>query len=169
MQNEDSTEITQALIDQVLLRLFSECIPRIKKCLNSLTLEQIWWRPNEQSNSIGNLILHLNGNVRQWIISGVGLDTDLRQRATEFSNREKIELVELIEMLILLEKDVRNVLINFDFSQILKTRIVQIYNETPLSIFVHVTEHFSYHTGQIAYIAKMIKGQPLAFYDESKL
>ena len=62
-------------------------LPRILSCLEQLTPEQIWWRPNEASNSVGNLVLHLAGNVRQWIISGLGGATDQRQRDLEFSER----------------------------------------------------------------------------------
>ena len=62
-------------------------LPRIISCLERLSPEQIWWRPNEASNSVGNLVLHLTGNVRQWIISGLGGAADIRQRDLEFSER----------------------------------------------------------------------------------
>ena len=79
-------QITEELIKEVRRRLIEESAPRIEKCLNRLTDDQIWWRPNSESNSIGNLVLHLSGNVRQWIIAGVGGQPDTRTRNEEFKS-----------------------------------------------------------------------------------
>ena len=80
----NAEEITRALKKEVRRRLFEECLPRIEICLNKLSEEQVWWRPNKESNSIGNLILHLEGNVRQWILTGIGGEADNRKRDSEF-------------------------------------------------------------------------------------
>lgn len=156
--------ITTALVEEVNLRLFEECVPRIKNCLDRLTEDQIWWRPNESSNSIGNLVLHLCGNVRQWIISGVGEQADVRRRSEEFSEQGPVPKDDLIELLDKLEPEVRGVLAELRAEDLLKVKPVQVYEHTVLSMLVHVTEHFSYHTGQIAWITKMLTSEDLGFY-----
>lgn len=163
MANSDA--LRDALVREVLFRLYDECLPRIIKCLNQLDDARIWWRPNENSNSIGNLVLHLCGNVRQWICSGLGSFTDNRHRQTEFDERGPISKEELIEQLSAAMAMARPVITNIPVEELLHRRPVQTFEETGLTILVHVTEHFSYHTGQIAYITKMLTDRPLGFYD----
>jgi len=158
-------EFRNALITEVLLRLYDESLPRILKCLDQLDETQIWWRPNESSNSIGNLVLHLFGNVRQWIYTGLGAHDDHRERQTEFDERGPISKEDLISKLSETMALVRPVISNLATEELLRKRPVQTFEETGLTILVHVTEHFSYHTGQIAYITKMLNNKPLAFYE----
>ena len=158
-------QLRKALVDEVLHRLYDESLPRILRCLDRLTNEQIWWRPNESSNSIGNLVLHLCGNVNQWIYSGLGGFPDDRIRQAEFDTREFIDREDLkITLESTLEK-ARSVIESVTVNEILRIRPVQTFEEKGLSIMIHVTEHFSYHTGQIAYITKMLSDKPLGFYD----
>ncbi|MEZ4994898.1 MAG: DUF1572 family protein [Saprospiraceae bacterium] len=93
-----ASAITTALVEEVNFRLFDECVPRIQNCLDRLTEDQVWWRPNSASNSIGNLVLHLCGNVRQWIVSGVGEQTDVRRRSEEFSEEGPLPKDKLIAL-----------------------------------------------------------------------
>ncbi len=158
-------QLRNALLDEVLHRLYDESLPRILKCLDLLTNEQIWWRPNESSNSVGNLVLHLCGNVNQWIYSGLGGFPDERVRQEEFDSREFIAREELKIALESTLENVRNVIEGVSVDEILRIRPVQTFEESGLSILIHVTEHFSYHTGQIAYITKMLVDKPLGFYD----
>ena len=158
-------QLRNALLDEVLHRLYDESLPRILKCLDLLTNEQIWWRPNESSNSVGNLVLHLCGNVNQWIYSGLGGFPDERVRQEEFDSREFIAREELKIALESTLETVRNVIEGVSVDEILRIRPVQTFEESGLSILIHVTEHFSYHTGQIAYITKMLVDKPLGFYD----
>lgn len=160
-----SKEITQALVTEILLRLHEESLPRIVKCLDPLDNQQIWWRPNEASNSIGNLVLHLCGNVSQWIYSGLGGFPDNRARQAEFDERRVIDKAELTRLLTDTMDRIKPVIANLAEEQLLRKRPVQTFEETGLSILIHVTEHFSYHTGQIAYITKMLLAQPLGFYE----
>ncbi len=163
-------QFTRALIEETKRRLFDEGITRIIICLNKLTLEQIWWRPNEHSNSIGNLTLHLCGNVRQWILSGIGAQEDIRTRDQEFDQRAAIDKEILINDLHKLEQEVRMVLDQIQPSELLKKRLVQnIYEESALSILIHVVEHFSYHVGQISWITKMQLDIDLGYYEGQDL
>jgi len=165
METTWSDNLKQALIDEVLHRLYAESLPRILKCIDELSTDQIWWRPNESSNSIGNLVLHLCGNVSQWIYSGLGGFADQRTRQAEFDARGNIGKAELSALLVATMEKIKPVITNLPGDQLLLKRPVQTFEETGLSILVHVTEHFSYHTGQIAYITKMLSDKSLGFYD----
>lgn len=165
METTWSDNLKQALIDEVLHRLYDESLPRILKCIDELSTDQIWWRPNESSNSIGNLVLHLCGNVSQWIYSGLGGYTDQRTRQAEFDARGNIGKAELSALLVATMEKIRPFISDLPHEQLLLKRPVQTFEETGLSILVHVTEHFSYHTGQIAYITKMLSDKSLGFYD----
>jgi len=158
-------KLKEALIKEVQVRLYDESLPRILKCIDQLENEQIWWRPNESSNSIGNLVLHLCGNVTQWIYSGLGGFPDHRTRQNEFDERRILDKAELRELLVLTLDKIRPVIIHLKEEELLQPRPVQTFMETGLTILIHVTEHFSYHTGQIAYITKLLSGKPLGFYD----
>lgn len=138
--------------------------PRIAKCLDELTDNEIWYRPNESSNSIGNLILHLCGNITQYIISSIGGEADNRERDKEFSATGGIRKEEL---LIKLEDTVNKaiaVIHNCSEEDLLKVRSVQGFTYTGIGNIIHVTEHYSYHTGQIALLTKLIKNKDLGFY-----
>jgi uncharacterized damage-inducible protein DinB len=158
-------QMRDTIVDEVILRLYDESLPRILKCLELLNNDQIWWRPNESSNSIGNLVLHLCGNVTQWIYSGIGGYPDSRKRQSEFDARSGIDKEELSALLVQTMEKVRPVINHVTSDELLLKRPVQTFEETGLSILIHVTEHFSYHTGQIAYITKMLTGSPLGFYE----
>ncbi len=166
---ELADQITSELIKEVRRRLNEESMSRIEKCLNRLTDEQIWWRPNDESNSIGNLILHLSGNVRQWIISGIGGQIDTRQRNTEFEARGKMSKDDRWGVLAATMTEIESVLDGITASQLVVQQPVQVYTESVLSILIHVTEHFSYHTGQIAWITKMLTDRQLGFYEGIEL
>src|ERR1700730_12269275 len=80
-------------------KLLDQYWPRLRSCVEGLSDEQVWWRPNDASNSIGNLILHLNGNVRQWLVSSFKRSDDLRDRPAEFRDRRWIPTSTLLEKL----------------------------------------------------------------------
>ncbi len=169
MDNSAAAALKEAIISDILRRMFDESLPRIKSCLEKLSTEQVWWRPNENSNSIGNLVLHLNGNIRQWILSGIAGEPDLRKRPSEFSARQPMDTKTLISLLEKLHQDTYPVIRHIRLTNLLEKRSVQIYEETGVSILIHVTEHLSYHTGQIAYITKMLLDSQVHFYDDSIL
>jgi uncharacterized damage-inducible protein DinB len=158
-------EISRAFIQSARHFLGNDYLPKIERCLDRLTDEQVWWRPNEESNSIGNLLLHLSGNVRQWIVSGLGRELDQRQRDQEFAQREEISRAELLERLRETLSEVDRVLSQLDLSQMLERRKIQGMEVTTLEAIFHVTEHFSMHTGQIILITKLLTATDLHFYD----
>jgi uncharacterized damage-inducible protein DinB len=157
--------ISAAFIDQARALLLEEYLLKIEQCLEHLTDEQIWWRPNEQSNSIGNLLLHLAGNARQWIVSGVGGQLDKRERDWEFAQRSGMTRHDLRKRLRDTMVEVDNVLATLDQSILLERRKIQSSDPTVLEAIFHVTEHFSMHTGQIILLTKLLTAKDMKFYD----
>ena len=160
----NSQELGQALVKECHKRLFDESLPRIRKCLARLSEEEVWQRPNENTVSVGNLVLHLCGNVRQWIISGLGGAEDRRDRPLEFSEVGPISTTELLERLEGTMKEAGKILDGLEMETLLEERRVQGFDETGLSILIQVVEHFSYHTGQITYYVKSCKNIDLEYY-----
>ena len=153
---------------QSAMRL-QENIPRIEKCFAELKHQEIWFSPNKQSNSIGHLILHLCGNITQYIHSSLGGDKDQRQRDLEFSSKEHIPLQALLEKITEVVNEAELIILNCTKECLLKERKVQAFNLSGIGIIIHVVEHFSYHTGQIAYYTKELKNKDLGFYEGIKL
>jgi uncharacterized damage-inducible protein DinB len=157
-------ELAAALIQESRRRLFDESLPRIRNCLARLTVDEIWARPNEQTVSAGNLVLHLSGNVRQYVIATLGGVADVRERQAEFDAAGPMATPELLDRLEKTMAEASGVIDRLDPAALLKTYRVQGFVESGLSILVHVVEHFSYHTGQIVYIVKSRKNIDLGFY-----
>ena len=159
------SDIGQTFIARSRYHLSEDFLPKIERCLSLLTDEQIWWRPNSESNSIGNLILHLSGNARQWIVCGVGGAADARDRDAEFARREVIPGAELRSILKQTLREVDATLAQFDPSKLLERRTIQGLDVSVLEAILHVVEHFSMHVGQIVYITKHLTAHDLHFYD----
>lgn len=148
-------------------KLFGQYWPRMRSCVESLTDEQIWWRPNAASNSVGNLLLHLNGNVRQWIIASFNRQDDARNRPAEFNAPERVPGAALIQQLDETLQEGEKVLSRLTEADLLAHYEIQgYYNGTGLAAIYQVVEHFGLHYGQIVYITKMLRGEDLGFYRE---
>lgn len=143
--------------------LHRQHLPRIIQCLETLTQDQIWWRPHRTSNSIGNLVLHLAGNVRQWIISGLGNQPDRRNRNGEFEELGPIPRHKLVRHLETTVTEACHVLMETSPHDLKREFQIQGFRVTGLSAMAHVTEHFAYHTGQIIYATKLLTGADLGF------
>jgi uncharacterized damage-inducible protein DinB len=163
----DVNETAQAFIAKARSLLSGEYLPKIERCLEELSEEAVWWRANPESNSIGNLLLHLAGNVRQWIVSGIGGAPDARVRQQEFDAQSGIARAELLARLRQTLLEVDDVLAAFDPSRVLEERRIQGYDVSVLEALFHVVEHFAMHTGQIILLTKMLKGADLKFYEFS--
>jgi len=147
-------------------KLLDQYWPRMRTCVASLTDEQVWWRPNDASNSIGNLLLHLNGNVRQWLVASFKRQPDARDRPSEFGERRHILPSILIEQLDTTLQEAAAVLSRLTEEELLATYEIQGYTTTGLAAVYQVVEHFGLHYGQIVYITKMLRGEDLGFYKE---
>ena len=158
-------EIGQSFIASARAYFTDDYLQKIERSLELLTEEQIWWRANPQSNSIGNLLLHLSGNVRQWIVCGLGGASDERDRDSEFAERNLIPRDELLARLKQTLNEADDALAKFDADKLLERHLIQGCDVTALAAIFHVVEHFSMHVGQIVYITKQLTAHDLHFYD----
>ena len=165
--NLSAIEISNAFVAQARALLSHNFLPKIERCVEQLTDEKVWWRANQESNSIGNLLLHLSGNARQWIVCGLGGAPDERERQQEFDRRDLMPRNEILARLKQTIAEVDEVLARFELAQLLAPRRIQGSVVTALEAIFHVVEHFSMHTGQIILITKMLQQQDLNFYDFS--
>jgi hypothetical protein len=147
-------------------KLIGSYWPRLRECFESLTDEQVWWRPNDASNSAGNLLLHLNGNVRQWLVASfTGVD-DERDRPAEFGQRDIIPARVLLSRMADTMTDADAVLQSVTEAQLLATYDIQGYTVTGLEAVYQVVEHFAMHYGQVLYITKLLRAENLGYYRE---
>ena len=144
--------------------LTEDYFPRIASTVGGLAPEDLWWRPNPASNAIGNLLLHLAGNARQWIVSGVGGRLDIRNRQAEFDARIGDPAPALLTHLNEVLLDVDDTLEEFPPDRLGERRTIQGQDVTVFEAIYHVVEHFAMHTGQIQYIAKLRTGRDLGHY-----
>lgn len=138
-------------------------LQRILHCLQVLGEKQIWWRPNKASNAAGNIVLHLCGNIRQWIISGLGGEPDVRERSKEFSERGPISRRMLAAQLKAAVREACEVIDGLPAEALLQGFRIQGYQVSGLGAVIHVYEHFAYHAGQIIYLTKLRCGKDLRF------
>ena len=156
----------RAFLDQAIALLKHDFFPKIRAAVSMLTPEQVWWRPNPSSNSIGNLLLHLSGNVRQWILSGLGNIPDLRERNYEFRARDDADPRELLDRLEKTVEEASQLLGTLTAADLQTLHRIQIYDVSGMQAIFHVVEHFSCHTGQILYITKLLTDKDLGFYSQ---
>ncbi len=154
---------------EIRLRMIEESIPRITQCLQVLNEDEIWSRSNTNTNPMGNLVLHLCGNVRQYLISSIGGQPDNRDRDSEFSLASRVSKETLIAELSKLQTEIEHVVSKISTQELLHTRSVQGFQMNGIQIIIHVIEHFSYHTGQIAFFTKQLKDVDLKFYGDLDL
>ena len=159
--------IAEAFIAKARSLLSADYLPKIERCLEHLSEDDIWWRANSSSNSIGNLLLHLAGNARQWIVSGVGGESDRRERDLEFAEPSRPAGHELLARLAATLGEVDRTLATVGGAQLRERRRIQGHEVTVLDAIFHVVEHFSMRTGQIILLTKMRTGSDLKFYDFS--
>lgn len=157
------TDLAGLLLTEARRVLVEVYPPRIARCLKLLSEEEIWWRPNHASNSVGNLILHLQGNVRQWIISGLSGQMDIRDREREFSETGPMPRRTLLGGLRKVTTEVDLALASLRDADLMRKVSIQGFNATGLGAVCHVAEHFALHAGQIIYITKLKCGKDLRF------
>ena len=160
-------DFAQHFINRSRSLLLRDYLPRIEQCIEQLNDEELWWRGNPQSNSVGNLLLHLEGNARQWIVSGLGGEADARGRDLEFEiGTAQPSGEELLRLLHETLVEVDSVLSRLAPSRLSEVRRIQGRDDvTTLEAVYHVVEHFSMHTGQIILLTKLLTSRDLTFYE----
>ena len=156
--DEVSVAVGQASSDEL-----DGAMRNINHCLSQLTDEQIWWRPAESMNSIANLMLHLCGNLRQWIVSGVGDTEDVRNRPQEFSERGPLSKEELLRRIEAVVSEANSVLARVTPSELLRTRRIQSFDVTGMQAIFESTAHFRGHTQEIVHMTRCKLGDDYEF------
>jgi len=154
----DSSSIANAFIESSRRNLSNSYLTRIRRCLELLNDEDIWWRAHETDNSVGNIVLHLCGSVRQQIVSAIGGAESVRDRPKEFAERGPIPKSDLLKLLEGTLQEVDRVLASFDKPLLMTERTTQRGPVTCFEIIFGALRHFAEHTGQIVYITKLRKG-----------
>ena len=142
----------------------TQLMGRIDSCVQKLTPEQIWMRAEANQNAVGNLLLHLNGNVRQWILHGVGGQADLRDRDAEFAAKDGAGAKELLARLQSTVAETAGLLRTLPAGRLMERVGTQGYDCTVLAAIYHVVEHFAGHAFQIMFATKLLTGGDLGFY-----
>lgn len=162
-----TTDIGQQFIDRSRSFLDDEYRTKIRRAVEALPQEVIWWRPHEHSNAVGNLLLHLAGNARQWIVAGVGQTTDIRDRASEFSASEGMDATELLAQLDVVLDDAVAVLARLRPADLATRLHVQTRDVSVMDAIYQVVQHFALHLGQIILIAKERAPGAVRFYEDA--
>jgi len=163
-----TTDLASAFLERSRYYLGLEYPGKIRLALTAMPADRLWHRANDSSNSAGNLVLHLAGNVRQWIVSGVGGAPDVRHRDAEFAARDGAGLEELLATLEAACAEAVAVFDRLDAAALAETRLIQSRRTTVFSAIYHVVEHFSGHTGQLIMMAKAAAPPgAVRFYDDT--
>ncbi|GAB4159141.1 MAG: hypothetical protein Tsb009_36410 [Planctomycetaceae bacterium] len=158
------TELARELLEYSATRL-EDSLRQIENCLGRLTTEQIWHRPNQVSNAIGNLVIHLNGNVKQWILASLGNEPFERDRPAEFAQRDPLPTESILQELEQTIQKACAVIRGLSTDDLTSHVVIQGYDVSGVAAVIHVVEHFSLHTGQIVYATKLLTGADLSLYD----
>jgi len=162
--SEIQEKLIQEFIENSLYRL-DESTRMVEISFGQLKEADIWKKPNQSSNSIGNLILHLCGNITQYAISSLGDSEDTRNRDMEFSTSSGHSKEQLLQMLLEVVEQTKRTIHSSSAEQLVKKREVQGFFLSGIGIIIHVVEHYSYHTGQIAFWTKLLKDKDLGFHE----
>ena len=160
-------DIARAFLDRSRHYLVREYPTKIQHCLDVLPPNALWRRDDASENSVGNLLLHLSGNVRQWIVSGVGGAPDARRRSSEFEARDGGAALELMADLRGTLQEASAVLSSLDAASLVEARRIQGRDVIVLDAVYHVVEHFSMHTGQIILLTKRYAPGRVQFYEDA--
>ncbi|GJM23408.1 MAG: hypothetical protein DHS20C15_33230 [Planctomycetota bacterium] len=146
-------------------------LPRIERALAILPEKDLWRRPHRDVISVGMILQHLDGNVRQWILSGLGGESDARARATEFEKHERATAAELLANLRSTVEQSAALIAGLSKHELKRSHRIQDFEVTGLDAIYHVVEHFSWHTGQLVWLAKACAGRDhgLSFYDTAAI
>jgi hypothetical protein len=155
MQTE--SDFNQVILDALKSRITKILPNQILTCVEELNQEQLWWRPNEESNSVGNLVLHLSGSMRHYVSKTVGGMDYERNRPAEFNEREPLPKAQVIAIFKDTISQVSQILESFDTSRFLEPTPEPAYNPSIFNLLYNVSIHIATHTGQIVFVTKMLK------------
>jgi uncharacterized damage-inducible protein DinB len=160
-------DLASRFVERSQYYLGTEYPAKIRAALRSIPADRLWWRPYPTANSAGNLVLHLAGNLRQWVISGIGGAPDVRARDAEFAATDGWNHDTLLALLESTCREAVQVIGTLDAESLAASRTIQGRDTSVLSALYHVVEHFSGHTGQLIFLAKQLTPAAVQFYDDT--
>jgi hypothetical protein len=155
MQTEN--DFKQVVLQALQSRITNILPTQILSCVEELSEEQLWWRPNEESNSIGNLVLHLSGSLRHYVSKTVGSIDYERNRPAEFNERQALPKEQVVAIFKETIAQIKQIFESFDTKRFLDSTSEQAYNPTIFNLLYNVSIHIATHTGQIVFVTKMLK------------
>jgi len=144
--------------------ILDEGMRKTEHCVAQLDDDSLWWRPTPKQNSVANLMLHLAGNIRQWIVSGVGGASDVRDRPREFSERSGRPKGDVLETLRSAVREADAALARLSAEQLVQPRRIQGFEVNVLSAIFDTVAHFRGHTQEIIHITRAAVGDRYAFH-----
>lgn len=160
-----TTEFSTLFVHAVVAK-FQQDLAQIVRCANLLSTDELWSRPNEHCNSVANLILHLTGNVTQWVIAGLHGERFDRDRPAEFAAREHRPAAQIVPPLEFAVGRAIQIIGALHAEHLVARYSIQGYDVSGVDVVYHVGEHFSFHTGQVVHITKAIRNIDLSLYDQ---
>jgi hypothetical protein len=136
---------------------------RIVHAVTQLDESDIWWRPHDSMNAVGNIILHLCGNLGQWVIAGVGGRDYVRDRPAEFAQRGGIAKDQLLARLRDAVSEADDVISKVDPGTLLSPRRIQSFDVAVVAAIFHAVSHFEGHAQEVIYIARLRRGEAYRF------
>jgi uncharacterized damage-inducible protein DinB len=150
------------------LEKLAQMSKQIRECVQGLSEEQIWQRSGDNANSIGNLLLHVSGNIRQWIGHGVGGLTDVRERDKEFAARGGRSTAEVLALFETTLAEAMQILQQMPLPRLTERTKPQNRDVAILEAIYQVVGHLMLHTGQIIFATKQITGKDLGFFSRDR-
>jgi uncharacterized damage-inducible protein DinB len=147
-------------------RKLEDHLAQISRCVGMLSIEQLWYRPNARSNSVGNLLLHLTGNIRQWILGGIAGEAIERDRQAEFDHRTPLPADHALGPLQSTIAEACRAILKMTEVELSNPYRIQDYEVAGVAAVMHVVEHLAFHTGQIVTTTKWLLDCDLSLYDE---
>lgn len=159
--------VAEIFIDRSRYWLTKEYPIKLRHCVEALPRQAVWARPDDGCNSIGNLLVHLKGNVTEWILGGVGGRQYKRDRSSEFAQQQGGDARALLDELESVLREADSVLSGLTDADLDRPLVIQNRETTVLSAVYHVVEHFAMHSGQIIYLTKMYAPGKIHFYEDA--
>jgi hypothetical protein len=156
------SDVSAGLIDETC-RMLDASMRRIRHCVEQLSDEEVWWRPSESMNAIGNIVLHLCGNIGQWLVEGVGDEPYQRNRQGEFDHREPLPRAELLARLQGMVERSKAAIRGLDADGLLQHRHIQQWDTCKLVAVLHAVSHFEGHAQEVIYITRLRLGERYRF------
>jgi hypothetical protein len=154
---EQTNDLSKTALEAIRSRITRILPAQIRSCVEELSEEQLWWRPNEQANSVGNLVLHLSGSMRHYLSNRVGGIEYERNRPAEFAERGPVPKQQLLATFDETIRQAGQILDGFDTSRFLDATDEPDYVPTIFDLIFNIAIHLATHTGQIVYVTKMLK------------